>query len=340
MKREDLGARISRGLQFLAREQAPSPVAQAGAWPAQMHARGGDRVDWNCFTTCWVCDCLEELSRSCGDSAKCDQISQLQNRARSYLRTCAAESPPGAFRFWGRGDTYRAVADLDDTALAHLSLGNAALSSTEALALFGPYRATRGRPLHPTSQWASGYAGVFTVWMDDGPAIIDACACANVVRYLCQAGVRDVPGYKASLKMLADLLTTRESLVGCTPYYCSPQATAFLCSRFRPPAIGEMSEERALLWAVRSWVELSDTRLELRELDRMLLVSARLAMGMTPETELVKQLCQSQNADGGWPAGAICQGLLGEPQWSSRAVATALACEILVRFERSNDPPC
>ncbi|MGB8645242.1 MAG: hypothetical protein WCF84_08385 [Anaerolineae bacterium] len=265
----------------------------------------------------------------------------MQKRARLYLTTCQAEHPQGAFRFWGRDGPHHAAPDMDDTALAHLALGRLSpLSSTDALALFGPYRTTSGCPLHPISRWAGVHKGVFTVWMDEGPAIVDACACANVVRFLGQAGARDVPGYIASLKMLTDLVATGETRGDWTPYYSSPYATAFFCSRLNPSGQDRIAEENALLQAVKIGVEKSCTRPEPAGFNRMLLVSAGLSTGVAPDAGTIEQVCQGQCADGGWPASVICQGLRGEPRWSSRAVTTALACEILVRLERGCDTTC
>jgi hypothetical protein len=323
------------GLRFLEETRATDSSPRAGEWPSLLNTAAGSRPDWNCFALCLAAEGLATvaLTNALPESLR-HRARAMHGRALTAISRYRADTSTGAFRFWRREDHARPGPDLDDTALAqHVLLGAQPaeqLQPRDALALFGPYRATTGCALHSASCWAQAYPGAFAVWMSAGSAIVDACAAANVVRFLLQIGARDVPGYRASLAMLGDLLTNSAAPAQYSPYYPSEAFLLWRCATIGPPAgvvlsADEVTVTRAVDARLSAWPGIAATS----ALDMIVRSAAMQASGRQVADTTITRILRAQQSDGGWPAGAICRSLDGRMYWTSRAVTTALALSVL-----------
>jgi hypothetical protein len=253
-------------------------------------------------------------------------------RGAEFIHACRAAAPTGAYRFWPSYHCLTPGPDLDDTALAYVALSHAEvthLDPLDALPLFAPYRVHRSTALHPLSHWAARHPGVFGVWMDDAPAIVDACVCANVVHCLARADARATPGYRASVRLLSAVLAGRQAAFKHSPYYRSAAAFAFSCALIPLPQAGRSPEEDAFAAALRAAVaaHVAQPVPTLHETLLWLNAAHCCALPLPAET-LHWAICQ-QRDDGSWPAGTICYDLHGLMYWTSAAVITTLALMLL-----------
>jgi hypothetical protein len=359
-------ASLERALNFLERAQDRPGLPTAGAWHAEVEVAqrrrcaasatprdvGSNRIDRTCFVTSLIATHLAPLISHPG-------VAVMIARAGGFIASCRADihtpaiaggfGAVGSYAFWSNLDPgRRALADLDDTALALTALARVddgmrhvnelqssipmlRLSELDALRLFSAYRATAGCNLAQQSRWAAAYPGIFTTWIappshgPDTPLVVDAGVNANVVRCLALSGNSHVCGCEPARRMLAEVISAALPVDLIAPYYRSRSLIVWLAAE---AARGSGKDGLALARSVRS--ALTSLRPEPDQAlgGGLLRASARAALGDDPE--LAPQLLAvTQESDGGWSASVVCSDFLGRTRWRSRALSTALAASLI-----------
>ena len=326
---------LKRGLRYLEATQSVSNN-HFGGWPSYLHDAKGSQVDWNCFATALVCHSLGSIGQHPLPAPDfCRRILLMKERGTTFLLSFGTPQAIGPFQFWRKQECPSLSPDLDDTALALLACYSQGTEQSpdlvDFLRLFCAYRFVGHTKAHRVSQWARPFQGVFGVWMNNNHSIvIDACVAANVVRLLALYEREDLPGFVESVNMLAKVLPLDTRLADITPYYPSPIALVWFCSQIPRMESMDILSVRALRKVLLSL--LSSPPPVLRNIyDFLLWTDARLSLNFEISEAFCQRVLDEQWGDGGWAEGPVCCQIGGVPEWTSRAVTTALAIQLLCR---------
>jgi hypothetical protein len=195
--------------------------AQSGAFHSVVHFNGQSYDDWNGFTTALVL-------RHSPLAASSPDWSAARRLALQFLGECEVKNRPGFFTFWpcDRWPKWAPamMPDADCTSSIACELlrhGIMTRQEAQSIAMTSliPYRLESAPDDHP---WIR--PGVFPTWLCKAiPNPIDCCVNVNVVAFLSQSGLNDVPGYAQACAMLYSGLSwssgQRERLGRLCPYY-------------------------------------------------------------------------------------------------------------------------
>lgn len=204
------------------------------------------RTDANGFVTCQTLRALDDVPET-------PALADLRDRALGYLARCGSPTLAGAYRFWPPGEEPQWAAriqdDADDTALIagellrHGRLPRSAV--LDAAAAVASHRVARLERLSP--QWIR--PGAFLTWLaePERATAVDCTVNANVVGFLCAAGLGDFPGVDAACATVEAALewagASERRARTLSPFYPAP-AELVLAVR-RAIAAGARGLERA-----------------------------------------------------------------------------------------------
>jgi hypothetical protein len=255
-----------------------------------------------------------------GALAETDSARDIRTKLAAWVAD--QRSPAWSFNYWAKGAAERQSQpypdDLDDTfcALIGLYRHDPALVSAAQLGTIiklllaaeqtvgGPYRTWLVRPEAPD------------IWRD-----VDLAVNCNIAYFL-----RLVAAPLPNLTALIDEAINKHTFT--SPYYPTSAPVLYFAAR---AYTGDNTEELATQIASQP----AHTALE-----TALLCSALLRLGQTaPANPFIQQLCDTQQADGSWPAAAFClDPAQGETLYYQGAavLTTALAVEALALYRANS----
>lgn len=197
----------------------------SGAFTSAMTDGEVQTPDENSFTTARVLDAL-------GGLAEQPRLRAAAQRAISFLASCEAPELPGTYRFWPDAQrpahVPRYPPDTDDTVLVSLVLLRHHAMTRDQLRRLVAHTLLSHRvpPGRRPARWIQ--PGAFMTWLDhDWPYnIVDCTVNANVVRLICQVGLRGIRGYEEACGTISAGVAAAAGdpvlLRLLSPYYATP----------------------------------------------------------------------------------------------------------------------